>query len=100
MLKLARNLLSLSPVKLPGFKTTVKSKHITAFFKFKNEVEFRLGPRLTRHHAYFERHKMKAALAAQVLSRSVEDALRNAPEVLKIPRVNLNHESLLYVAMN
>jgi hypothetical protein len=63
-----RNLLSFSPVKLPGFKITAKWKYITALFKFLNEVEFRLGNRLTRQHAYFGRHKMKAALAAQVLS--------------------------------
>ena len=63
-----RNLLSFSPVKLPGFKITAKWKYITALFKFLNEVEFRLGNRLTRQHAYFGRHKMKVALAAQVLS--------------------------------
>lgn len=87
MLKLARNLLSFSPVKLPGYQDPAQWKYIKALFQFQNEAGFRLGNRLTRQHAYFERHKMKVALAAQVLSRSVADVLRHLREVLKVPQV-------------
>jgi hypothetical protein len=94
MLKLARGLLAMPQgVLLPGFRIPAKWKYITKLFEFQNKTGFRLGNRLTRNHAYFQRHKMKVALAAQVLSQSVADALRHLRVKLKVPRVIININS-------
>lgn len=64
--------------------------YITELFEFQNKTGFRLGNRLIRNHAYFQRHKMKVALAALVLSQSVADALRHLRVKLKVPKVIIN----------
>lgn len=88
MLKLARNLLAMPQgVVLPNFKTPAQWKYINELFEFQNKTGFRLGNRLTRKHAYFQRHKMKVSLAAQVLSQSVADTLWHLREDLKVPVV-------------
>jgi hypothetical protein len=94
MLKLARGLLAMPQgVLLPGFRIPAKWNYIKELFEFQNKTGFRLGNRLTRNHAYFQRHKMKVALAAQVLSQSVADALRHLRVKLKVPRVIININS-------
>jgi hypothetical protein len=91
MLKLARGLLAMPQgVLLPGFRIPAKWNYITELFEFQNKTGFRLGNRLTRNHAYFQRHKMKVALAAQVLSQSVADALRHLRVKLKVAKVIIN----------
>ena len=91
MLKLALNLLSETEkgIKIPGFSHPAKWSYITELFEYQNRKRFRLGNKLTKSHVDISTHKMKIVFAAQVLSNSTADALRQLRDELKHPKVKL-----------
>ncbi|GBM48047.1 hypothetical protein AVEN_34374-1 [Araneus ventricosus] len=85
MLKLVRNCLA-SKGSLHDGKNLVNWKYITELEKLQREEGLHAATKPRLRHVQWYREKMKVKLAAQVLSRSVADALEYALHHLKHPK--------------
>ena len=101
MLKLARNLLhDWKEISVPGFQKPACWKFIQLLYEYQMEIGLRAyGNRLTNKHIYFDRYKMKVALAAQVLSSSVADTLDYLREELKLTQFQESAATAAYCRM-
>lgn len=85
MLKLLRNALAqFGELQSPTGK--IKWQYIEELIKLQNEEGLTLGNKLKMRHLNWESQKMKVKLAAQVISKSVADALVCCNETLKLPQ--------------
>ena len=76
MLKLARNALAHMEVLVDEDGNKIKWDHIVKLHEIQARQGLKLANKLGQRHINFERCKMKVAVAAQCLSKSVADAIR------------------------
>lgn len=74
MLKLARNTLADKKV-ISSKEGDIRWEHIVALNDIQKNIGFKFANKLTSQHIYFKNSIMKVALAAQVISSRVADAL-------------------------
>ncbi|GBO03047.1 DNA transposase THAP9 [Araneus ventricosus] len=96
MLKLVRNCLA-SKGSLHDWKNLVNWKYITELEKLQREEGLHAATKLRLRHVQWYREKMKVKLAAQVLSRSVADALEYALHHLKHPKFEGCEATILFL---
>lgn len=71
-------------VQIPGFVYPALWEHIENLLKYEQKHGLRAGSRLTNKHVYYDRYKMKVALAAQIFSNSTATALDLLREELEL----------------
>lgn len=75
MMKLSHNLIGEYDLFISGFNLPATRRDFLALLKKQEETGFKSGNRFTRKHAEYHTNKMKVALAAQTLSKSVATPL-------------------------
>lgn len=75
LLKLVRNALGTWKTMLNAENNVINWKHIVDLYEFQKKNGFTLANKITKQHIMYEKNKMKVKLAAQVLSKSVANAL-------------------------
>jgi len=75
MLKLVRNTLAALKILRDGENKEIKWSYIQNLVDIQETAGIRAANKISVNHVNFHKHKMKVKLAAQVLSKSVADAL-------------------------
>lgn len=98
MLKLWRNTFGSKTLYDSG-SGIIKFKYIEDSYKFQLNKGFRAGNKITKRHIQFNKEKMKVALAAQTVSKSVADALDFLNDDLQIPIFKDSKATVKFIRM-
>lgn len=81
MIKLVRNTLANKKVLIDGNNGLIEWKYLQMLHDLQEDMQTRLGNKLSRKHILFQNQKMKVKYATQTLSRSVANSLKTLKDI-------------------
>lgn len=97
MLKLVRNTFGEKKCLVSKDNYFINWKYIMHLNELQEIEGLRLGNRLRQSHINFSKNKMKVSLAAQLLSKSVSDAIEFCDKELQLPEFKGSEETIKFI---
>lgn len=99
MLKLVRNTIAEKKLLIDGDDNTIDWKYIIKLQNLQETEGLHLGNKIRSVHINYHRQKMNVKLAAQLLSKSVADAIEFSCNYLKLPQFRNSEGTVKFLLM-